>query len=204
LIDKIVISVPKKDTVLSIDPKEKVVHGEENDYHYTYLINTFSLPIFLSMLGIDNHGINFIQWKFYSSYYQFPHNTGLYQMIYNSSDSCNITRATLFNRDLFIESSEPSYSVPDAEFVYKTFGVRYDELFNLPINTISPGRFNLIDGDTRKALFHWLTGNYNIYCLGRYGSWSYKITNDVWEDTDFICKIIDSKEKIKKWERKEI
>lgn len=160
---------------------------------YRYLISTIPLPNLLKMANVET-AIEFKNYPFYTAVVDIPE-TGLCQMIYNTSPG-NITRTTLLGDRLFIESVDDDYSSLDLDFIQGIYALA-DRLPDL--KQITPGRINNVPQEQRKPLLHWLTAEHDIMVLGRYGAWTFKVTNDVWEDTQFIVDIIYNKEQVNKY-----
>lgn len=183
------------DTISSVDRIAKICRGMKDDYSYKYLINTIPLPIFLKIAEVYS-GLSFENTPFYTAKYEFAEPTSLFQMLYNAASGCKISRTTLLDQHLFIEAVGPKYSTKDTSFMYDTYG-----LVNLPeLKPLYPGRFNILPAKERKSLFYWLTEKHDIFCIGRYGAWTHKVANDVWDDTGFICSLIYNKQQVKYYE----
>ena len=114
-------------------------------------------------------------------------------MTYNSDPDLLITRTTLLDDVLFVESIAP-VGQDDINYLIKLYGVA-----PITMHEIVPGRFKPLPQHVRKPLLHWLTEEYNIFTLGRFGAWTFKVTNDVWEDTEFISRLIYSKQQAFKY-----
>jgi hypothetical protein len=180
--------------VTGVNSEQKTVHIEEGMGEYNYIVNTIPLPTFLKLANID-HSINFQPRPFYTAVVGSSKSTMLYQMCYNSDCFCNITRTTLLDDTLFIELKDDQYTEEDKRFLHALYSITDPP----PIRKLSPGRFIPVPREERKVLFHYLTEKFNIFCLGRYGTWSYKVAVDVWEDSEFITNIIYVKEQAKKF-----
>lgn len=177
-----------KGKVEEINIKEKIVTWNGAEIKYNNIISTIPLPELLKMLKVEVN-FEFQNFPFYSAKYKGIAEN-LYQMIYNTDWRCNITRSTLLGETLFIESKFAEYTEKDKEFLEKLYNINCLELMTL----ISPGRIKPLSAENRKPLLHWLTEKHNIMTLGRYGAWTFKVANDVWEDTKFISDIIYAKQ----------
>lgn len=177
-----------KAEVKLINPEGKFIETLGLRHHYKYLINTISLPIFLKLCSISTT-LPFVNHRFNVHSLPLGYSSGLYQMIYNTSELDMITRATLIDDCIYVESLG-DYSGWDAGMIRSAFGV---ELAGTPIK-ISPGRFDPLPREDRKNLYYHLTNQHNILLLGRYGSWTFKVANSVWDDTKLLCEIINQRE----------
>jgi len=173
---------------IHINVLDRVVETKVAGYKYKYLINTISLPIFLKLCGIKTT-LPFTAHKFNVHTLSLGYSSGLYQMIYNTSCYDNITRATLIDDTVYVESLK-EYTGNDRVMLNDSFGI-------FPVGEpikISPGRFDPLPREDRKNLYYHLTNQYNILLLGRYGSWTFKVANNVWDDTKLLCEIINQRE----------
>lgn len=184
-----------RDEIINIDIKNNTVISKDEYYIYKYLISTIPLPNFLALCKIK-HGIEFVNYPIHITKISM-HETNMHQMIYNTDKNSNITRVTLLNDNLFIESKIRGYSPEDHQFIENTFNV---VISNEQRNLIYPGKIKPIPNEQRKALFYWLTQRHDIFCLGRYGAWTGKVANDVWDDTKQISNWIYAKEQAHKFE----
>lgn len=179
-----------KAEVTHIDVNSKTVYtdNEEGAFRYKYLINTISLPVFLKLCDIKTT-LPFTAHKFNVHALPVGHSTGMYQMIYNTSPYGSVTRATLIDDAIYVESLR-EYTGVDRVMLSDVFGILPE---GEPV-TISPGRFDPLPREDRKNLYYHLTNQYNILLLGRYGSWTFKVANSVWDDTKLLCEIINQRE----------
>ena len=194
------------DTVDDIDSVNKIAYGRTSIICYKYLISTIPLPALLIMLEI-NHNIPFCSFPFFATKATVP-STNMYWMIYNTDPSCNITRATLLDDEIFLElrdiglkyrtelSALELWKEKENEFISQLFPDM--EIKFSPFTRVF-GRFNPLSQLLRKPLLHWLTQELDVFCLGRYGAWTFKVANDVWDDTKQICSWINDKEQGKKF-----
>ena len=167
---------------------------------YRYLINTIYLPKFLELASFE-HDINFKFTPLNTTMVPMR-NTELYHMIYNTDGFCSTTRTTLLNNSLFIETCDDAFGEKDDEYLRGLYGVPINEVPSL--GKIYPGRIDPIPQQQRKPLFHYLTEKYNIFTIGRYGAWTYKVANDIWDDTIQIVDWIYSKEQARKFKKGEV
>lgn len=157
---------------------------------YDYLVSTIPLPVLLRLAGVSaGNGIKFENFPFWGCQVRVE-KTECYQVIMNTSREGNSTRITLFDDLLFVELCAPEILETDRELIQSVFKV---DTSGATVFKIVPGRFNPLAREIRKPLLHWLTERHNVLLLGRYGAWTYKISNDVWEDTKFLCSLIHSK-----------
>lgn len=180
---------------ISVESKVVQIKDSSEEISYKYLISTIPLPIFLGIANIFC-SIDFSYTPFYTAKHSFGYDTGVYHIIYNAHKKCNITRTTLLGDCVFVESNSNSLTDWDKSYFKSLYGVNVIEK---ELNTIFPGRFNLIPQDKRKSLLHWITQKHDIMCLGRFGAWTFKVANDVWDDTKFLCEIIFQKEMALAW-----
>ena len=155
---------------------------------YNNIVSTIPLPVLLKMMEVEVK-FEFKNYPFYSTQYNNVAEN-LYQMIYNISDKCNITRTTLLGDVLYVESKTENYTEEDKNFLTKLYNITSFEKMSI----VSPGRIKPLPSRDRKPLLHWLTEKNDIMVLGRYGAWTFKVANDVWEDTKFISDIIYAKQ----------
>lgn len=172
----------------------------QREMEYDYLISTIPLPDLLSLSCVDyaSKGIEFESFPFYTAMIDLGYSTNLYQMIYCTHQG-SITRLTLLNDKLFIETEVGHYVEEDIDLIYALYGSNARD--KLPqLKQIKPGRIRKLKPSTRKPLIHWLTEVNNIFCLGRFGCWNFKVTNDVWDDTKFISNLLYSKLQARRYE----
>lgn len=184
-----------RDEITSIDIKNNTVISRNEYYNYKYLINTIPLPNFLGLCKI-NHDIEFINYPIYTSR-TLIHKTNMYQMIYNTDRKSHLTRITLLDDELYIEAND-EFKAEEIHFLNDFFGL--SDILITPLHRIYPGKIKPIPNEQRKALFYWLTQRYDIFCLGRYGAWTGKVANDVWDDTKQISNWIYAKVQAHKFE----
>lgn len=197
-------SVFQKSEIVNVDIKNNSINVKIGNFkeaiQYKYCINTISLPIFLNLCGLQTN-IPFFHYPFWCSVHTMDNHTNLYQMIYNSGMESTITRTTLLNNKLFIEYCKNERAVHEYDYLKELYGIE------IPLNTarrqLVPGRIVPLSNEQRKPLFYWLTQTHNVMCLGRYGAWTFKISNDVWDDTEFLCKLIYDKEQSCKYQKGE-
>jgi len=184
---------------VSIDRRQKMIAVQEEvlkAYHYKYLISTIPLPALLKISNVK-HSMKFENYPFWGK--SFPvDSTNLYQLILNTCPAFSSTRIILSDDILHIESNAEKLNMHDEEFIYEIFGTM---LNNFVLDTIRPGRINIIPAEDRKPLIHWLTEKNNIFVIGRYGAWTYKVANDVWDDMKLIKDLIYAKEYARKFEK---
>lgn len=185
-----------KDEIIEVDINGKIVYSKTAYCQYRYLINTISLPIFLQLAKVK-HDINFTNYPIYVCK-ELIGKTNMYQMIYNTDKKSNITRVTLLDNELYIEAKRGDYKTNDLDFLSMIYGINNVSA----LNKISPGKIKPISNEQRKSFFYWLTQKYDIFCLGRYGAWTAKVANDVWDDSKQISNWIFEKEQINKFERR--
>lgn len=182
--------------VSRIDTENKIVKitGENVDaiIEYKYLINTISLPILLDLANIQ-HSLKFDHYPFWSISLPVGYHTHCHQMFMCTHSACNISRVMLMDDQVHIEALDDHITAKDREVIQQAFGIPIAEDVR-ELNSISPGRIHPVTKEHRKPLIHWLTATHNIFTIGRYGAWTHKIANDVWDDTEFICDLIFSKE----------
>lgn len=167
---------------------------------YRYLVNTLPLPTFLKMasltprFAIESH-------PFWTMAIDFP-GTGMYQMIYNCDPECAITRTTLLGDTLFVEAMVSCLRDKDSEYLKDLYHLLPGRIGIL--REIRPGRLKLLSQEDRKPLLHYLTERWDVFCLGRFGAWTYKIANTVWDDTLFLCDLLYAKEQAAKYCAEEV
>lgn len=203
--DQMIYPVTKEELISALKNKYVVLEEEVKRIHlkekfigsigepgisYRYLINTISLPKFLELASFE-HDISFKFTPLNTTMVPMR-NTELYHMIYNTDGFCSTTRTTLLNNSLFIETCDDQFGEKDEEYLKALYGVSINEVPSL--GKIYPGRIDPIPQQQRKPLFHYLTEKFNIFVLGRYGAWTYKVASDIWEDTLQIVDWIYAKE----------
>jgi hypothetical protein len=172
-----------------IHPTDHSIYLNSELVKYRYLINTISLPKFFKMSSIDCD-IKFTTYKNEMNVVNIGYSTGMYQMIYNCCPKCEVSRMTLIDDKIYVESKCSTYDPLDYIVFHKIFGLSLTDDNKMTMT----GRFDPIDREQRKHLFYHLTAKYNMLFLGRYGSWSFKVANDVWDDTKFLCELIKQSE----------
>ncbi len=167
---------------------------------YRYLVNTLPLPTFLKManltprFAIESH-------PFWTMAIDLL-GTGMYQMIYNCDSECAITRTTLLGDTLFVEAMDSCLREKDLEYLVDLYHLSPERIGFL--KEIRPGRLKLLSQEDRKPLLHYLTERWDVFCLGRFGAWTYKIANSVWDDTAFLCDLMYAKEQAVKYQQDEV
>jgi uncharacterized ParB-like nuclease family protein len=183
--------------ITAVDPKAKVVKvekdGLETEIRYDYLVNTLPLPVLLKLLNIvPKEQLSFS--PFAVNKISAP-STKLYQMTY-CTHAGGISRITLIDDALYLDTVK-EFTTEDDILLHKLYGVTTDDIQS----SSQVFRFDPIDKRTRKELIFFLTQEYDIMLLGRYGSWSFKIANDVWDDTKLLNTIIEHKDMCKAGEK---
>lgn len=164
--------VSKQQLLASLDNNAEIIRAEVQNifpelqivctdgftqFRYKYLINTIPLPEFLKLCGIGTT-LNFRTHAFNVNPIKLGYSSGMYQMIYNPDPQCSITRATLIDDTIYIESLE-QYTKGDLHMLSDVFNI---EPKGEPIK-ISPGRFDPLPGDERKNLIFYLTQQVQYY-----------------------------------------
>ena len=168
------------------------------DISYDYLISTIPLPDLCNMAGVDfaKNGIEFENFPFYTCMVDLGYSTNLYQMLYCTHEG-SITRLTLLDDKIFIEAEHNGLQSPYDNMILRDLF----KIENAPfLKEITPGRIRPLAPEKRKPLLHWLTEENNIFCLGRFGCWNFKVTNDVWDDTEFISSLLYAKSQASRWQ----
>lgn len=183
----------------SIHISNKVVYlnGGSKAIEYDYLISTIPLPVLLKLCDVKT-GIAFESFPFYGATISIK-DTGCYQQLISSTSMNSVTRITLMNDILFIESKDNKLCQEDARLILQAFGITVHPE-EVTFYIINPGRITPLPSNVRKPLLHWLTEKHDIMTLGRYGAWTYKVANDVWDDTKFLANIIYAKYQSNKFE----
>jgi hypothetical protein len=172
-----------------IDLGNGYVTTELGRINFKYLINTIPLPYFLKMADIS-HKLDFSFYPFFCASIPLGYSSKLHQMIYNTDPKCTISRATLHDSEIFVDMRTEQLTEFDTRFLAHTFCI--DEEIAVQPARIPIGRFDAV-GEERRHLFFYLN-SFGVFCLGRYGAWTFKVANDVWEDTEKICSRINDKE----------
>ena len=164
---------------------------------YDYLISTIPLPDLCNMAGVDcaANGVEFESFPFYTGMVDLGYSTNLFQMLYCTHDG-SITRLTLLDDKLFLEAESDVWQTTDLDLIHSLFG----HTQGTRLKEIAPGRITPLPSEKRKPLLHWLTEENDIFCLGRFGCWNFKVANDVWEDTEFISKLLHAKAQASRWQ----
>jgi hypothetical protein len=159
---------------------------------YDYIVSTIAMPKMLNLAKIETK-IKFENFPFYGISKKLSYNTNTYQQLVITDPNIAMARVTLFDDELFIESVNTSLSELELAILADFWG---QDIFPIDryLKTIYPGRLNILTQAERKPLLYWLTQEHDIFTLGRYGAWTYKVANDVWDDTKFICEMIMAKE----------
>ena len=180
--------------IQSVDLKTKRVATMTDMYEYHYLISTIPLNVLLDLAGCEYENVGFASNPFYVGGVAMEA-TNMYQMVYNTDSEHHLTRATLLNDRLFLESFAPKPSSRDFDWIWNLYGVELPASFK----QLTPGRIHPLPNKVRKPLLHWLTEEHDVFTLGRFGAWTFKVTNDVWEDTEFISNLIYAKAQAKNY-----
>lgn len=162
----------------------------QEEVEFKFLISTVALPVLLNLLKMK-HDLTFENFPFWGYTYDLGYNTFCYQALMNTDFSCNSTRTVLMGDFLFVESCKAKLT--DRDYSVIKSGFQIDLPSDMKLSKIYPGRIIPLPANVRKPLLHWLTEKCDIFTLGRYGAWTYKVANDVWEDTEFIAKLIFAK-----------
>jgi len=177
----------------------KVICNDGTDVCYQYLVNTLPLPRFLEMAGVVTR-FTIESYPFWTMAVNIP-STSMYQMIYNCDPECSISRTTLLNDVLFIEAMSGCLRKKDIDYVHDLYHLTLD---GSCLKKIRPGRLKLLSQKDRKPLLHYLTERWNVFCLGRFGAWTFKVANDVWDDTKFLCDLLYAKEQAVRYSEEEV
>lgn len=186
----------RRGTIDSIDIGSKKVlltgeFGNLAEQPYDYLVNTIPMPSLLSMAGIKTK-LEFQVYPFFGSSAKLAYNTNTYQQLVITDLEYDMTRVTLFDDELFVESTRDQMSKEEFDLLFDIWGSALPTTIASHFSKIFPGRINILPQSQRKSLLYWLTQHHRIFSLGRYGAWTYKVANDVWEDTEFLAKTIMS------------
>ena len=178
--------------VISIDINKKEVHDNHgNTVKYKYLISTIPLPQLLSMLNITSE---FELPCYKKDFYINIIETDLankYHVIYCSDPKVRINRIAYLRNKLYIESpikiqlnTLNSTERAFIEHSKKTFRVA-----DLPLQfkNASYPRFVENDADETNRFTEFLK-IHDVFLLGRYASWRFLLTEDIWDKTnDIVC-----------------
>jgi hypothetical protein len=186
--------------VVAINKEDHELQTSDYDViGYDYLISTIPLPMLLSLCQVK-HNLSFRNYPIWAGAVSLGYNSSCYQVLMNTDHCGASTRMSLMDDTLFIEANDDELNDHDSALIEQAFGLTvYPESVNL--GEIKPGRIDPLPRSVRKPLLHWLTEKHDIFTLGRYGAWVYKVANDVWEDTTFLAKLIYAKHQSKIYER---
>lgn len=180
--------------VTRISTPDKVIHSSIGPIGYRYLVSTIPLPTLLSLAGI-RHDIRFRSYPFYSGHLRLDYNTHCYQALMSTSFNNELSRVVLMGASAYVESVDSHINGSDVDLLSSFLFMATKDFSPLKnLHPMIPGRIDLLPREIRKPLLHWLTERHNIFTLGRYGAWTYKVATDVWEDTKFICSLIFAKQ----------
>jgi hypothetical protein len=166
---------------------------------FKYLISTIALPHLLELDSLKKYKkTDLVQQPFYMSIITCKP-TSENRVIYCSDPDIRFSRCCLINNLVFVEAPH--------EFNLKHISP-YESKFLKDINLewiidqpkieykwINPGRFI----EARKDFYNELCQYFNkrgIFLLGRYGTWRFKLTEDVWDDTTDIANLICCRESL--------
>lgn len=185
-----------KDTAVAILPGAKVIELDSGaKIGYTYLISTVALPLLLKLCDWELT-LELECFPFWCMAIPLGYSSTMYQMVYNTDPNMVISRATLIDDTLYLDMIGSDLGARDEQWIFHAFRVANTRV----ARKIWPGRFTPLPREKRKQFIHSLTALYDIFLLGRYGAWTFKVANDVWDDTAYLCELITNKEHVKKGE----
>jgi hypothetical protein len=190
-----------KGTIEGIDANSKRIAliDEPVLIGYQYLISTIALPVFLKLAKLDCK-IKFEHYPFWIASHNIGYDSNCFQQLVVTHPKMNLTRVTLFNSNLYFESTDGFLTPLDYTCLRNIFGMVMDNV-HYEFHQLFPGRLGIIKQLIRKPLLYWLTTKFDVLTLGRYGAWTYKVSNDVWDDTALLVDIIKAKENSRMQER---
>ncbi len=162
--------------------------------HYKNLISTIPLPALLKMLKIEfNH--KFVADPITTFFIAVPPSEALdsFQVVNITSKHNQFYRASLMGNTIIMETmvddDDNIQEIVARETAEDIWGVK---LLNQQItkSIVRPGKFHPVDLTARKQLLARLSGEFGIYCLGRYATWSYKRIDHIAQDAQTILKLM--------------
>lgn len=160
---------------------------------YDQLVSTIALPVFLQLAAAPTKGdVEFVRRPFYMALASAPP-TGKYRATYCPDPNVLLNRCALLNDRLFIEAPQEFHistlASEDLRFL-ATLGIpKTVDSLTFEYKQINPGRFVALEPEILKRIQDALIAH-GIFLLGRYGTWTFKLTEDVWDDTEVIASMI--------------
>lgn len=188
--------------LVHLDPDNKaaaIAFAEEGSrvIRYKNLVSTIPLPALLKMLRMEFHH-RFTAEPITTIFFDVPPEASVdaFQVV-NITDPSNIFyRASLMDQKVILETMNPDHETEESQLTH-TAAALANALWklnlrkeNATIHVIRPGKFHPIPKTARKQLLAKLTNDWQIYCLGRYATWSYKRIDHIAEDAHSILKIM--------------
>ena len=156
-------------------------------------INTIPLFVMLSFLKIEAPE-SFEYAPVYIQKSQIKDAQELFQELYLPDSKDPFYRMLVYNNVAIAESTKEDSENFKKEFELK-FGLKTEgDVFKQMLWT---GRFIPINPEARKSVIRKLTDEFDVFSLGRYGTWSFKRTDHIPQDAKDIIEIMKYKQLIK-------
>lgn len=184
--------------VFSIDLNSKrVICDDGSEYVYNFLVNTISLPIFLKLCGLkikSGDDIKFSAADLYL-YRKVSENCLVNQCIYIVDLSLPFYRVSVINGVCSFESNEDFLVSDFDDFLIKCGygGIGCDGFESF---FLKGARFNPVNSKSLKTLIRSLTDSYDVFCIGRNATWSYKRIDHIPSDAKKIIGLMEMKREI--------
>lgn len=157
------------------------------------IISTIPMTKMIGILGMDADDMLFDWQPIWVKTWMLP-KCNVHQTIYFPDEAEPYYRASISGERLMVEYvTDPSNMLmyDDLERVGTAFGFKLNPIGPMICTKQTFGKLLPLDDKVRKKIMRDLTEHYNIYSLGRFGTWRQILLDDVVKDIMVIDKLID-------------
>lgn len=189
---RVVFLFERKVKVINI-VKKLILLNDGSMISFKHLINTIALPVFLQSIEPPiTNSLELESKPFFIALIPCK-STSQYQAVYCPDLNIRFNRCALLDDCIFIESpnefnlkSISNYELGFFESLKLNWIIEHKDIL---CKWIKPGRFVALNTKERENLVNNLKEK-DVFLLGRYGTWTFKLTEDVWDDTLSIAQQI--------------
>lgn len=176
---------------------DSIVYGQK-EYKF---INTTPLPVILRACGqhqgalpealFESSGIEVFR-------YRLPQGSDVFQTLYFPEPDLRTFRASITGDLLIIEkvTERSEYSKWDGPafdeltYICDAFGICPSELEEIERVDQRYGKIIELPRETREAILHELTRDFNVFSIGRFATWRNILLDDVVKDIDIVQRLM--------------
>ena len=153
------------------------------------IINTAPLPVILTACGLQPIEAMFEHNPIEVLRYRLPKGSDVYQTLYFPQPQTKVFRASITG-DLLIIERMPGATSSDLGFVCGAFGIDAHEVIELERVSQKYGKIIDIPRGDRESILHRLSGDYNVFSIGRFACWRNILLDDVVHDIEMVQRLI--------------